>query len=63
MLCRPQCAHQHQVFQELAAWGRTSMGWFFGLKLHLVVNDQGELLDCCLTSGNTDGRKPVRNLL
>ncbi|MBD2636292.1 hypothetical protein H6G52_13055 [Limnothrix sp. FACHB-881] len=51
------------MFQELAAWGKTSMGWFFGLKLHLVVNDQSELLDCCLTSGNTDGRKPVRNLL
>lgn len=30
------------------------MGWFYGFKLHLVVNDQGELLACCLTSGNTD---------
>jgi transposase len=62
-VCRPQRAHQHRVFQGLAAWGKTSMGWFFGLKLHLVVNAQGELLDCCLTPGNTDDRKPVRNLL
>ena len=62
-VCHVKRAHQHRVFQGLATWSKTSMGWFFGLKLHLVVNDQGELLDCCLTPGNTDDRKPVLNLL
>ena len=38
------------------------MGWFFGFKLHLVVNDQGELLGCYLTAGNIDDRKPVPHL-
>ncbi len=38
------------------------MGWFFGFKLHLVVNDQGELLGCYLTAGNVDDRKPVPHL-
>ena len=35
------------------------MGWFFGFKLHLVVNDQGEILAFQLTPGNVDDRKPV----
>ena len=35
------------------------MGWFYGFKLHLIVNGQGELLAFQLTPGNTDDRKPV----
>lgn len=35
------------------------MGWFYGFKLHLVINDKGEILDVELTPGNTDDRKPV----
>lgn len=39
------------------------MDWFFGFKLHLVVNEQGELLNVVLTPGNTDDRRPVPKLL
>ncbi len=39
------------------------MGWFFGFKLHLAVNDRGELLACCLTPGNVDDRKPVPSMV
>jgi hypothetical protein len=39
------------------------MGWFFGFKLHLAVNDQGDLLACCLPPGNIDDRKPVPRLV
>jgi hypothetical protein len=39
------------------------MGWFFGFKLHLVVNDRGEILNMMLTPGNTDDRKPVPELV
>ena len=35
------------------------MGWYFGFHLHLIINDQGELLAATLTPGNTDDRKPV----
>jgi hypothetical protein len=51
------------VFAGWAARGKTSMGRFYGVKLHLVVNDQGELLACRLTPGNTDDRKPVPGLV
>ena len=42
--------------------GVTRMGWFCGFKLHLIVNDQGELLAVQLTPGNSDDRKPVRQM-
>ena len=61
-VCRNQRIRRHKVFAGLAARGKTSMGWFFGFKLHLVVNDQGELLGCYLTAGNVDDRKPVPHL-
>ena len=38
------------------------MGWFFGFKLHLVINDQGELLLVLVTAGNVDDRKPMPQL-
>ena len=53
---------QHKVFAECAARGKSSMGWFYGFKLHLVINDGGELLGCYLTPGNTDDRVPVPGL-
>lgn len=62
-VCHNRRIHQHRVFAHLAARGKTSVDWFFGFKLHLVVNDQGELLNLTITPGNTDERKPVPKLL
>ena len=61
-VCQNPRIHQHQVFSSSAQRGRTSTGWFFGYKLHLVVNHQGEIISFCLTPGNTDDRKPVEQL-
>ena len=58
-VCHNRRIQQHRVFKDLAARGKTSMGWFFGFKLHLVVNELGELLEIQITPGNTDDRKPV----
>jgi len=46
----------------MAAKGQCSIGWFFGFKLHLIINDKGEILDFMLTQGNVDDREPLRNL-
>lgn len=62
-VCHNRRIHSHRVFAEVAARGKSSVGWFYGFKLHLVVNDAGELLACCLTPGNTDDRKPVPELV
>jgi len=54
---------QHKTFAGIAQRGKNSVDWFFGFKLHLVVNDNGELLACCLTTGNIDDRRPVPKLV
>ena len=58
-VCHNRRIGRHRVFAEVARRGKSSMGWFDGFKLHLIVNDQGELLAIQLTPGNTDDRKPV----
>jgi len=58
-VCHTKRMHRHRVFVDLAARSKSSMGWFYGFKLHLIVNDQGELLPFFLTPGNVDDRAPV----
>ena len=62
-VCLNQRIASHKVFAGLAERGKTSTGWFFGFKLHLVINDRGELLNALLTPGNVDDRKPVPKLV
>ena len=61
-VCHNRRIHSHRVFAGLAQRGKSSMGWFFGFKLHVVINDQGELVAVQLTPGNTDDRTPVPTL-
>jgi hypothetical protein len=58
-VCHNRRIQQHRVFRGLAERGKTSVDWFFGFKLHLVFNDQGDLLTFTLTPGNVDDRAPV----
>lgn len=62
-VCHNRRISGHRVFDGLAARGKTSVDWFFGFKLHLVINECGELLNIQITPGNTDDRKPVPDLL
>ena len=59
VVCHNKRINRNKVFAGLAARGCTSMGWFFGFKLHLIINDKGELLAVYLTPGNTDDRQPL----
>ncbi len=61
-VCHNRRISAHRVFADGAERSKTSMGWFYGFKLHLVINDQGELLSAMVTPGNTDDRKPVPQL-
>ena len=58
-VCDNHRIHNHKVFEGVAERGKGSMGWFYGLKLHLVINDCGEILACQITPANVDDRKPV----
>jgi len=43
-VCHNRRIHRHKVFDGLAARGQTSMGWFYGLKLHFVINHKGQIM-------------------
>lgn len=55
-VCHNKRIKRNRVFKDMAALGKSTMGWFYGFKLHLVCNDKGELLNFCLTKGNVDDR-------
>ncbi len=62
-VCHNRRIDRHKVFEGFAQRGKSIMGWFFGFKLHLIVNDTGELIDFALTAGNVDDRQPIPNLV
>ena len=40
----------------------TAMGWFFGFKLHLPINHQGQIMTFKITGGKTDDRQPLESM-
>jgi hypothetical protein len=52
-VCHNRRIHRHKVFDGLAARGKSTMGWFYGLKLHFVINHKGEIMAFKITPGNT----------
>jgi len=54
--CHNKRIKRNKVFKGIAEVGKSTMGWFFGFKLHLIINDKGELLSFYLTKGNVDDR-------
>ena len=58
-ICLNERAKRNQVFKGLANWGKSSLGWYFGFKLHLIINEVGEILSFIITPANVDDRKPV----
>jgi hypothetical protein len=54
---------RHKTFKDIAERGKSSTGWFYGFKLHLVVDDCGDILSFQITRGNVDDRTPVPTLL
>ena len=53
---------RHRQFADFAGRGKTSVGWFYGFKLHITVSECGELLSWFITQGNVDDRRPVPGL-
>lgn len=55
-VCHNKRIKRNKVFKDVAEVGKSTMGWFFGFKLHLIINDKGEILSFYLSKGNTDDR-------
>ncbi|ASB47966.1 hypothetical protein CDL62_01760 [Alkalitalea saponilacus] len=60
-VCHIKREKQYKVFKDIATKGQCSIGWFYGFKLHLVINDKGEIIDFLFTPGNTDDRQPLKD--
>ena len=52
-VCHNKRIKRNKVFKGLAKVGKSIVGWFFGFKLHLIINDKGEILSFYLSQGNT----------
>lgn len=61
-VCHIKREKQHKVFKDSAQKSKSTMGWFYGFKLHIVINSRGEIMSLKLTSAIEDDRKPVEDL-
>lgn len=61
-VCHRKRISKNKVFASIAKLGKSTYGWFFGFKLHMVINEKGEIQGVTLTKGNVDDRKTVPNL-
>jgi len=51
---------RNKVFRGTATTGKSTMDWFQGFKLHIIINDKGELLSFAVTQSNVDDREPLK---
>ena len=59
--CHIKREKQNKVFSGIATKGKSTTGWFFGFKLHIIINDKGEILSFVITQGNVNDREPLNS--
>ena len=62
-VCHNKRICRHKVFKDMAARGKSTMGWFYGLKLHIIINHKGEIMAIKITAGNVDDRKALVDMV
>ncbi len=60
-VCHQKRIKRNKVFKGIAEVGKSTMGWFYGFKLHIVLSDKGEILNFAITQANVDDREPLKN--
>lgn len=55
-VCHNKRIFNHKLFQDIAQRGKSTMGWFYGFKLHFVCNEKGEIISFFFSPGNMDDR-------
>ncbi|MCR4623564.1 MAG: IS982 family transposase [Alphaproteobacteria bacterium] len=58
-VCHPKRIYRNRVFKGLAKRGKTTKGWFFGFKLHIIIDAKENLMNAKLTKGYVDDRSVV----
>lgn len=59
--CHMKRSRVHKTMKGWAQSGKSTMGWFYGFKLHIVINEKGEIINYQITPGNTDDREPLKD--
>lgn len=60
-VCKNKRIKRNKVFKGSATVGKSTIGWFYGFKLHIVINDKGEIISFAVTQANVDDRNPLKN--
>lgn len=60
-VCKNKRIKRNKVFKGIAEVGKSTMGYFYGFKLHFIINDKGEILNFVITQANVDDREPLKN--
>lgn len=61
-ICHNKRIYSNKIFKNLAKRGKSTMGWFFGFKLHITTTEKGELLSAQITKGNVDDRHVIKSI-
>lgn len=56
-VCHNKRIHSHKVFKVVANIGKSSMGWFYGFKLHVICDFNGNIIKCNMTKGSANDLK------
>ena len=59
--CHIKRERRHKTMQGWASKGKSTMGWFYGFKLHIVINDRGEIIRYQITPAHIDDRAPLKD--
>ena len=62
-VCKPKRMSRNKTFRGIGKKGKSTIGWFFGFKLHLIISERGGLLSVKVTTANTDDRAPVPDMV
>lgn len=62
-VCHNKRNTSHKVFESIAEVGKSTMGWFLGFKLHIIIDTKGQITSLSFTKGNCDDRVPVMKLI
>lgn len=62
-ICHNKRTNSHRVFESFAEIGKSTMGWFLGFKLHIIIDTKGQILSMNFTKGNVDDRVPIMKLI
>jgi len=62
-VCKNIRITSNKTFKGLAERGHSSIDWFYGFKLHMIINDKSEIVAIQITKGNVGDRKAFEEMV